>query len=257
MKNTKLKTGQSPYLLRHIAIIIFIEVLGWGVQCGRLSAQSGEEYYKKNKIDEAISVWQHQLEKQPQNWALYYNLGNAWMQKQEYPKAVLNYESAALLAPYEEKINQNLRVARGKLPEHLSFFGNENRWLKAISSWPDYVWGLASLLCLVIALLMIHFQLRKSVLNVSGYILPIIFVLTSVILISVFFVKGKTNGNEGIVMAYLVSIKETPEEGGVTVIQVPGGNKVEIIKKEGQWLYVALENGESGWLEDRMIARLR
>jgi len=246
----------SPPLVRYVAIFIFIELLGWCVQYSRLSTQSGEEYYKKNKMDEAISVWQHQLERQPQNWALYYNLGNAWMQKQEYPKAVLNYESAALLAPYEEKINHNLRMAREKLPEYLSFFGNENRWLKAINSWPDYVWGLGSLLCLLIALLMIHFRMRKSVLVLYGYLLPIIVLLTSVMLIGIFFMKSKTNGNEGIILAYLVSIKETPEESGVNVMQVPGGNKVRIIKKQGQWLYVALENGESGWLEDRMIARL-
>ena len=86
---------------------------------------------------------------------LFYNLGNAYFKAGELGRAVLNYNRAQKLMPYDKDVTYNLAVANGYVKDKIDtvpeFF--LSRWIKAWrSSLDSNTWAARSLVLLAVAL---------------------------------------------------------------------------------------------------------
>lgn len=117
-------------ILIGLAIVFTAAIFLYYLQSGSTqqlqeAAQSYEAGEKATTFAERESGFNHalalynELEKdyQPEfgTGKLYYNLANTYFQMGQYPLAIYNYEKALLLMPREEKVAQNLSVAKAKL----------------------------------------------------------------------------------------------------------------------------------------------
>ena len=69
--------------------------------------EKANELYRKEKYEEAITVYETILKGKQQSVALYYNLGNAHYKLHHIAPAIYNYEKALLLDPSDEEVQTN------------------------------------------------------------------------------------------------------------------------------------------------------
>ncbi|MDZ7845384.1 MAG: tetratricopeptide repeat protein [Owenweeksia sp.] len=93
-------------------VLLLLAVLTtFGQQPRELFAQ-GNEKYRQQQYEEAIETYHQITEQGLENASLYYNLGNAYFKSDQLAQAILYYEKAVRLAPHDDEIQQNLKIAR-------------------------------------------------------------------------------------------------------------------------------------------------
>ena len=91
----------------------------------------------------------------------------------------------------------------------------------------------------------------KKVLKFSLYVIIFIFILTSLVVISmVYDYKGI---DRGIVMEKEVKVFSGPDESETELFIIHEGTKVEIKRDTGDWIEVRLVNGAVGWIHRNTI----
>ena len=73
--------------------------------------QIGDQAYLNGSIDSAITTYESILAQEYESAEVYFNLGNAYYKSKDIANTILNYERALKLAPNDEDIQFNLRLA--------------------------------------------------------------------------------------------------------------------------------------------------
>ena len=111
---------------------------------------------------------------------LFYNLGNAYFKAGELGRAVLNYNRAQKLMPYDKDVTYNLAVANGYVKDKIDtvpeFF--LSRWIKAWrSSLDSNTWAARSLVLLAVALagVLVFLLEERSGWRKVGFVAAVVF----------------------------------------------------------------------------------
>src|SRR5208283_3571750 len=76
-----------------------------------LQIEQANQLYRSGTYQKAAELYEQILKNGYESPALYYNLGNAYFKMQNIPAAILSYERGKRLAPRDEDILYNLRLA--------------------------------------------------------------------------------------------------------------------------------------------------
>lgn len=114
--------------------------------------EKANAFYTAEEFQKAVSVYEQILQKGEESAKLYFNLGNAYYKTGDINNAILNYERAKLLAPQDEDIQFNLKIANQyvvtkieELPQ--PFF---LRWKKSVvNKYPADTWAVISLVAFI------------------------------------------------------------------------------------------------------------
>jgi tetratricopeptide (TPR) repeat protein len=147
------QTYQQPIILGRFKILALILILGAALSGGDLLAQEsnlneiyrqGNELVKAGKWAEAAEVYRKGIERYPKEAWLYVNLGWAYRNLKEYPKALEVTLKGYELRPDDENIKLNLKGAYFDLG---NFHLNNRDWqrgadvhLEALKHFPDEGW---------------------------------------------------------------------------------------------------------------------
>lgn len=233
-----------------------------------LSAQEdllrrANELYTQEKFTEAIEVYNQLLETNLESAEVYFNLGNAYYKTNQFPKAILNYERAKLLAPDDEDINFNLQVANQKVVdaiEELPGIFITRWWNSLINSQTTDSWALISIIAFVLFLTLagLYFFARSGdIRRIAFWSAWVLFVVSMMSWSFASTQKSRlTDHNFAIVMQPTVTIKSSPSEKGTNLFVVHEGLKVKVTDKLGGWLEVELADGNKGWLLTESVERI-
>src|SRR5512147_2306099 len=94
-----------------VALLMLLFALAGRADETMLQFEQGNQYYRNAAFADAVKTYELILATGRESAALYYNLGNAYFKMQNMPAAILNYERALRLAPGDEDIRYNLRLA--------------------------------------------------------------------------------------------------------------------------------------------------
>jgi tetratricopeptide (TPR) repeat protein len=83
------------------------------------------ENYQTGQFERAIEDYEALVANGVRHAAVYFNLGNAYLQDGEVGRAILNYRRAQLLAPRDEAIAANLEIARAQTVDKIQISGAE------------------------------------------------------------------------------------------------------------------------------------
>lgn len=222
---------------------------------------NANKLYAEEKYDEAIKIYEQIATDGYIAPELFFNTGNAYFKKNKIAYAILNYEKAKKLQPADDDILQNLKMANSKITDKISntpvLFINE--WKDSFfTSYTEMQWSVICIVLLFITTLFIvlYITSHKTALKQIGFWSAVVFSICS---ISVFFIAKNchTSANEnreGVILSTSTTVKGSPNENGTKLFILHEGTKVNIESFEGEWTEIRLSNGNVGWVKASSLA---
>jgi tetratricopeptide (TPR) repeat protein len=191
---------------------------------------------------------------------LYANLGNASLQAERLGPAVLAYRRALLLDPSQGRARQNLRHARGLLPEWVptppeaSAFDSFFLWHRTASR-ADRLNGAAVAFAVAILSLAASIAFGRVAPRYAAGLAGAIWLA---LLASLAFDPAREADREGVVVAHDVLARaadsiNAPSRFGEPL---PSGTELHILEDRGGWLQIELYNGRNAWVVSSAVERV-
>jgi len=245
--------------MRHIKIILllFLFTLPAKAEVIPDSLYSmANKFYSEGRYAEAATLYDSLINSGYTAPEVYFNLGNACFKMRQIGKAILNYERANRLKPFDEDIRFNLQLARAytvdKIESLPEFF--LTAWWRAFRSLMDSDhWMILSIVLFVVSLTLILLFLFSAQVNRKKifFSLSVLFLLGAILTgISGYRQSKEFHArNEGIVMVPSATVKSSPDAGSSDLFVLHEGTKVRIEDAVGQWVEIRIANGNKGWIE--------
>lgn len=220
----------------------------------------GNELYARKEFTAALAAYQAVDQMGHGSAALYYNIGNCHFRMKNIGLAILNYERAWRLNPYDEDIEFNLEYARlfvqdqivpvpgiflieypvrfvKWLPFHVVILSATALWYLFIAMWsatrthPE-------------------FSERVRWTRWRGYLIG-----AMVLLVFVFAVKMYMQGSTktAVIIRPIVDVKNEPDGDSATGFQLHDGTKADWVERSESWMKIRLADGKVGWVMDRDV----
>lgn len=194
---------------------------------------------------------------------LFYNLGNAYFKAGDLGRAILNYNKALKLRPYDRDIEYNLAVAnsqiKDKIDEVPAFF--VSRWMQAWrSSLDSNAWAVLSLVLLALTLgsVLLFLLTERTGWRRTGFFAGVC--LGVLFVVSVVFAamerRELMDGSEAIVLAQAASVKSAPDADGSDIFLIHEGTKVTVLSEYDGWTEIMIADGNKGWVTSEAIATI-
>jgi tetratricopeptide (TPR) repeat protein len=216
---------------------------------------AGNAAYREGRFEDAVRAYESILRQGLGSAALYYNLGNAYYRLGKIGQSILAYERALQLDPGDQDVRQNLKLANFRAIDRIEpvpeFFLVS--WLRGLASlaplsvttvvfvtaWGIFFVSLASIyLVLPVAL--------KRAARWTGLSSALVAVVTAAVLVlQVLEVGGR---DEAIVVAPVVTAKNSPDAQGTDAFVIHEGLKARVSDAVGEWVKITLPDGKVGWI---------
>jgi tetratricopeptide (TPR) repeat protein len=235
-------------------LVLLLALPAFALPCfaaGEVNFRAGVAAYEAGQFDLAAPAFRDSLAEMPAAGTLV-NLGLAEWQRGKTGDAIIAWQQAAWLNPFNSDARNNLSYAR----EAVSVNAPELTWFEAASTWlPANVWtGIAGgSLWLAVALVTLPgiFRMRKA-----GWHQTVAALAIGVFLLSLAPSAGiVTRSKIGIVLAKDTALRLTPTQAAEVVAALPPGEPVRELRARGDYLFVRTQNG-GGWVRRGQIGFL-
>ncbi len=215
---------------------------------------SAKEAYTKGKFTQSAQYYERIVAKGYEGGELYFNLANAYFKSNNLPLAIVFYERAKKLSPWDEDIQFNLNLAHQKLIDKIDNTPDfiVKKWLKnaiLLLSEKQWSWFMIACLWLAVGGFVLFLMAENPNQKRTGFLLGIIFTLLfiPVLIVSSLNHDLNFNHNEAVVTANSLTTKGSPTEQGTNLFVLHEGTKVKVLQTLGNWTEIKLPNGNTGW----------
>lgn len=234
------------------------------VLCQNNQMQNAIELYNNGKYQEAADQYETLIESNLHSLELYYNLGNCFFRLEAWSKAILNYEKALLLAPKDEDVLHNLKIAEQKINQPIESI-NEFfliQWRNQLLSFASIkTWSTLSVIFLWLGITGIFIWLIKSERQIKIY--GFVGGGASLLISLLFLVCANTKLNQqihsgsGIIMQDQLQLQSAPDQESKTIQPVFAGYKIKFLDQIGAWYKIKLSDGNVGWVPIDAVEEIR
>ncbi len=255
----------SGKMKRIVGILFFIFTFLISIQANdwENQFQQGNEAYAKEQYANAIQYYQNAIKTlgDKKSSDLHFNIGNAYFQLEELGPAVLHYEKARLLAPFDRDIKYNLRLAQERVKGDISAIPpfKPMSWYRNIrDSGSSSTWAYVTLLTLWLAAMGLSIWLvafsRKY--RKWGFFAGLFFLLLSVLPFTMANSKAGIEMDSGraVLQAEQTQLRAAPD--GADMFPIYEGSLLIVQDKIGDWYEVRLVNGDVGWVKMGELERV-
>ena len=208
--------------------------------------------YQSGDFKSAAALYEQGIQSGQSTASTYYNLGNARFRLKQKGKAMASYERALSLSPRDPDIQWNIDVLRSILTDRLeessdnfTFYWIKN---KLTLFTPDEMnWDLTGLLGLLALMVLAGLWLPK-LRSLIGLIQGIAFFLLLMMAL-LFIVKwNEIKDPRVVILDKEVTARYGPSEKETAAFLLHEGAKAKATDASRDWLYITLENKNSGWI---------
>ncbi len=249
-------------ILRRIMVFIllgFTLIFGQNQQIQALF-QQGNQLYQKGSYREAAEKYQKILEQGYESGALYFNLGNVYYKLKQPGLSRLYYERARKFLKNDEALKTNMQLLRMRLVDKIASPPEFilSVWWKDVLNLFNFsilTWLVAVLLAVVLLIAAFYlYHIRRA----RGGRLKGILIFSIVIWFLFLFILGEKIYNDAtekfaVVMKPTVTLYAEPSTSGTEVFVLHEGTKVQVRRKNNDWMEIRLEDGKTGWLEMKNV----
>ena len=245
---------QKRAVLSFAAILTLTTSSVFAQSDGRFARANQE--YGAGRFKEAIQDYTAIADSGKWSANLFYDLGNAYFRVGDFGHSILNYERALALERHHPEARANLTLVRdeshalelapNRLDQLLQFASaNQYAIAAAVALWI----GLFSVAKLVFASRRSRTTIALTVLSLS------IFAAAA---FAVYWLEIGSNGRAlAIVTGDDVQARLATAENAGTVLALPPGSEIKILRRRGDWIYAVLPNDLRGWIPEKSAETVR
>lgn len=211
--------------------------------------------YVNNEFSQAIAYYDSILMGGQVSPKLYYNLGNAYFKNGQIGKSILNYVRAQDLAPTDQDIRYNLRVANGYVKDNIEsvpeFF--LATWFRSLRmSLSSNSWAVISIFVFVVflAAVLLYLLGNMIVLRKAGFYTAIVGLLLFIMTVSFSAMERRQMlyPDEAVVLDGSTVVRSSPDNNSKELFIIHEGTKVKIIRGMSGWHEIMIADGKKGWV---------
>lgn len=250
-------THAPSWSLSRIVLVLFCALgLGTGLHA-ESSAQlfdAANTAYKNKDYDLAIAGYTKLIGQGYKDAEVYYNLGNAFYKKDSLSQAILSYERALRLAPGDEDIRFNLRLANQKTVDRLipvPQLAIVQQWDHFVEARSSRTWGILCGVCVWLALAGFAAYLFVQSIRRAGFYLGVVLLLFAGFFGALAWSQShaETSADQAILTSDNAYIKSAPDASSTDLFMIHEGIKLQILDHVGEWSKVRLADGKVGWIQ--------
>ena len=247
-----------------VAIAVFAALTS-GVLAQEPSAQDmmaeANQQFERGEYAEAAQQYEALVGLGYRDPAVYFNLGNAYLEDGDLGRAVLNYLRAEELSPRDPDIIANLDLARGRTVDQLQAEGDSlvasvadfgRRWATTaeFAIVALLLWAVAGI---AVSALIFRPAIRgRNIIRGGAAAAFVVMLIPLVLLLSMLF--SNPYENTGVVTAGTVEVLSGPGPQYIEEFALHSGAQVRLVDTRHGWLQVALPGAElQGWLPAHAI----
>ena len=217
--------------------------------------------YERGEYAEAAHMFEALIDRGYQDAAVYYNLGNTYLESGDLGRAVLNYLRAEEHSPRDPDILANLELARSRtvdqieaegdtLVASISDFGRQWATAGEFGAAAFLLWAASALA--VGALILRPTLPRRAILRSGAAVAFAAMLASLVLLLSMLY--SNPYDNTGVVTVRTVEVLSGPGPQYQETFALHSGAQVRLVDSRHGWLRVALPGGElQGWAPSHAI----
>lgn len=235
--------------MKKIIFVLFI-FLSLKTMGGETIFSKANQQYINENYTAAIYLYDSIISIGLESSELYCNLGNCHYKRQNWANAIWHYEKSLNLNANNESALHNLKITKLKIidkVEPIPQLFYKIWWKSIIYSLSETSWKILTLICiwiiLIISLLNKSKNYNKKYFTLSfGTIALILFIITQSL-------NHNNSKTKAIIFSSSVLANSSPTNNSTALFTIHSGTKVELIDQIGDWINIALENGNSGWIK--------
>ena len=157
-------------MIRNALMFIFLNVFSSYLFGGEVNLKFAEanKQYRNGKYTEALLLYREILNNGFVAHELYYNLANTYIKLDSIPLAILYYEKANKIAPGDEDVNYNLKLANLKIIDKIESLPKMfyNEWLDNTGRlFSSDRWAFLTLLLIWLTIILLAQQMFLLIIN--------------------------------------------------------------------------------------------
>ena len=219
--------------------------------------QLGNRLYTNGHYQEAAQLYEQLLAEGVQDSAVYFNLGNAYLQAGQLGRAIISYERARALNPRDTAVVENLTLAQRQNEDKLdtsaisplhSLADTSRSWLtlNEAALLTLLLWYLLAALILAVRHTQASPRLHRAA-RTLALVVAFAFLASGAMLGSRVYVQTATP--TAVVVAEEAPVYVAPDLGSRDAFVLHDGTAVTVLETSGAWVQIALPGSQlSGWL---------
>ncbi|MPT35456.1 MAG: tetratricopeptide repeat protein [Flavobacterium sp.] len=241
-------------------IVLFVSQVFWA----QTAFEKGNDFYKKEKYQEAAASYEQVVQSGKQSSELYFNLGNAYYKMHKVAPAIYNYEKALLLNPKDHAAQTNLHFAQKMTIDEIKIvpkvgFSKILNDLLDVFHYEEWAWiAVGSAVFFLLCFIGYYFASQTIVKRI--FFFGMFVVLVSMLISVSAAIAEKDNYNSerpAIVFAEVVPVKSEPKTTASDAFVLHEGAKVFVIESLDNWRKIQLTDDKEGWIEKEAIKELK
>jgi tetratricopeptide (TPR) repeat protein len=219
-----------------------------------LKFDEASSFYSESRFEEALKIYEDILGHDYESAALYYNLGNTYLKLGILGKAILHYERAVRLTPYDSDLRSNIRYANS-LRHQPAITLTASSWINrrtssVLSSFTaDGLTKLLSVLYILALFILGAAVFKKDFVKLARKSAAIIVVLFMIaITILSFKIYQDEYVKSAIVLDEIVDARYEPLIEAPVHFKAYEGAKIVVLKTRGEWSQIKREDNKIGWI---------
>jgi hypothetical protein len=240
-------------------LVLFVVHSGLA-QEARLGFNQANQLYRDAQYEKAAPLYEQVLKNGYESPALYYNLGNCYFKLHNLPAAILSYERAKRLAPRDDDISYNLRLADLRVVDKIEPIPQ----LFLVEWWNGFIglfssdgWAVGVIVCAWCAALSgaLFLLFRASLSQRITFSVAVLSLICCVVSVTGLVQQLKREGSDraAVVFSPSVPVKSAPDNQSTDLFVLHEGVKVELMDSVGDWRKIRLADGKVGWVAGESI----
>lgn len=222
--------------------------------------EKANRLYRQGRYAESAESYEKLISDKQIRYEVYYNLGNAYFKTGQLGQAILNYERARLLAPQDEDISYNLRMAYSKTadkidPLPLLFY--QRMWQNFLSLFSPSTWAIIAISVGWLTALAGAMYLFAGTVTFkrNAFFLAFGLLFMSCLLYYTSWAADNmlTGQKSAVVMSSSAYAKSSPAGQSTNLFMLHEGTRVDILQELNGWKQVRIANGTTGWMESNNL----
>ncbi|MDA3850606.1 MAG: tetratricopeptide repeat protein [Spirochaetaceae bacterium] len=213
--------------------------------------EQAEEAYNSGDFEEAVEIYKQQILQKGYNpFGIYFNLGNAYYQRELYPQALWAYLSARKVSPLRMDISSNIQYLKREIGSDIlnpkqSLLSRAVFWSPLL---PLLVWQLISIVVYLLFVISLFFHKKID----SKWILGISLSFLIISLLPQWEIHQET------VKPIAVLRLDSPLYQGNALfydkvqqgVIYNAGAEIRLLEKRGSWCRVEINRDTQGWISE-------